>query len=145
MIEPERALRDVRAKLRADVLPEVVSTHARAVLGAALGILDELAGRVVLDPRPAATTVGDLLPALERWERELAARAPAAAAELARARRAAAVRADVIAARVVALDATTVTVRAAWAELEPDDRDRVLADARRLLRADAERHGGADA
>lgn len=146
MIEPGQALRDVRAQLRAYVLPEVRSRHARSVLGAALGILDELAGRVALDPHPAAATVAELVPAIARWERDVAASAPAAAATVARCRQEAADAelADPVRARLRALEAAAIAVRVAWDELEPPDRDRLLAEARRVLRADAERHGGAD-
>lgn len=144
MIEPADALRDVRARLREDVLPEVASPHGRAVLGAALGILDELTAQVARDVRPAAATVADLLPAIERWEPDLVASAPGLAAEVARRRREAAAEADPVSARALVLDAVALAVRTAWDELEPGDRDGVLSDARRALRADAERHGGGD-
>ena len=144
MIEPQRALRDVRLRLREDVMPEVASSHGRAVLGAALGILDELSERVVADRRPAAATVAELLPTIERWEAELGAQAPAAAAAVARERLLAEAELDPLRARAAALVAAELAVRTAWEELEPRDRDRVLAEARRALRADAERHGGGD-
>lgn len=144
MIEPRRALRDVRLRLREDVMPEVASSHARAVLGAALGILDELSERVVADRGPAAATVAELLPAIERWEAELGAQAPAAAGAVARERQLAEAEVDPLRARAVALVAAELTVRTAWEELEPRDRDRILAEARRALRADAERQGGGD-
>jgi hypothetical protein len=144
MIEPSRALRDVRQQLRREVMPEVSSSHARAVLGAALGILDELSRSVVADGRPAAATVGEMLPAIARWEGELGAQAPAAAAAVARERRLVETETDPARARTAALVATELTVRTVWEELEPRDRDRVLAEARRVLRADAERQGGGD-
>jgi hypothetical protein len=142
MIEPIRAMRDVRARLREEVMPEVASTHARVVLGAALGILDELSTKVVADPRPAVATVTEMLPAIERWEVELGMQAPAAAGAVARERQAAEAEIDPSRARVAALLATELTVRTAWTELEPCDRDRILAEARRVLRADAERYLG---
>ncbi|MBK5218421.1 MAG: hypothetical protein JJE35_01345, partial [Thermoleophilia bacterium] len=79
MIEPQRALRDVRRNLRESVMPELSSAHSRAVLAAALGILDEVVDRIRLDEGPAAATVAEMLPALEGWERALAGPAPAAA------------------------------------------------------------------
>jgi hypothetical protein len=142
MIEPSQALRDVRSQLREEVMPEVGSGHARAVLGAALGILDELSTKVVADVRPAEATVAEVLPAIERWEVDLAAQAPAAAGAVARERQVAEAEVDPSRARVAALLAAELTVRTAWTELEPRDRDRILAEARRVLRADAERHTG---
>jgi hypothetical protein len=142
MIEPRRALRDVRSQLREEVMPEVGSSHARAVLGAALGILDELAGCVVVDRGPAVATVAEMLPALQRWEGELGAQAPAAAGAVARERRLAEAAIDPLRARAAVLDAAELSVRTAWEELAPADRDRVLAEVRRGLRADAERQGG---
>jgi hypothetical protein len=90
--------------------------------------------------------VADLLPAVARWEGAVSASAPAAAATIARCRQEAADVAvgDPVGARARALEAAAVAVQAAWDELEPPDRDRVLSEARQALRADAERHGGAD-
>jgi hypothetical protein len=144
MIEPRRALRDVRSQLRQEVMPEVGSSHARAVLGAALGILDELAESVVADRRPAGETVAEMLPALRRWEQELGAQAPAAAGAIGRERQLAESTIDPLRARLAVLVATELTVRTAWEELAPPDRERILAEARRGLRADAARQGGDD-
>lgn len=143
MIEPGRVLLDVREQLR-DVLPEVGSVHGRAVLGAALGILDEVAGRVVLDASPAAATVEEALPALERWEQALAGQAPAAAGALAAERRQAEAETSPERAREAVLAAAELTVVSAWRELEAGEREAVLAEVRRVLRADAERCGGGD-
>jgi hypothetical protein len=141
VIEPERALRDVRASLREQVLPSVGSTHGRTILAAALGILDAVADQVQRDPAPAAATVAELLPAVEEWERELSASAPAAAAELAE-RRAEAAVAEPIAARETLLAAAERTVEVAWAELEPGPRDELLSAVRRAVRSDIERQRG---
>jgi hypothetical protein len=141
VIEPERALRDVRASLREQVLPSVGSTHGRTILAAALGILDAVADQVQRDPAPAAASVAELSPAVEEWERVLAGPAPAAAAALAD-QRARAEAAEPIAARETLLAAAERTVEVAWAELEPGARDELLGAVRRTVRSDIERQRG---
>jgi hypothetical protein len=141
VIEPERVLRDVRASLREQVLPSVGSTHGRTILAAALGILDAVADQVQRDPAPAAASVAELLPAVEDWERALAAAAPATAAELAAAR-ARAAEADPFTAREALLGAAERTVEVAWAELDAQPRDELLGAVRRAVRSDIERQRG---
>jgi hypothetical protein len=142
MIEPQRALRDVRRNLRESVMPELSSAHSRAVLAAALGILDEVVDRVRLDEGPAAATVAEMLPALPGWEQALAGPAPAAAAAIAEARLRADAASDPLAARTELLGAAERAVAAAWAELDPAERDPLLGEIRQLLRADTIRQKG---
>ncbi|HWC08539.1 MAG TPA: hypothetical protein VG458_05775 [Solirubrobacterales bacterium] len=142
MIEPQRALRDIRRNLRESVMPELSSAHSRAVLAAALGILDEVVDRVRLDEGPAAATVAEMLPALEGWERALAAPAPAAAAAIAESRRQAAAASDPLLARTEVLGAAECAVAAAWGDFDPAERDQLLGQIRQLLRADTIRQKG---
>ncbi|HZO07517.1 MAG TPA: hypothetical protein VFB52_14095 [Solirubrobacterales bacterium] len=139
MIEPERALRDVRAKLRETVLPQVGSTHGRTILAAALGIIDAVIEQVKLDPAPAEATVAEMLPALVEWERELAVSDSGAADRLASARAQAERAADPFAAREQALAGAELALEAAWADPDPARRERLLASVRRAVRADVER------
>jgi hypothetical protein len=141
VIEPERALRDVRTSLREQVLPAVGTTHGRTILAAALGILDAVADQVQRDPAPAAASVAELLPAVAEWEGVLAGPAPGAAAELGAARTRAAA-AEPLAAREALLAAAERTVEAAWAELDPAPRDELLGAVRRAVRSDIERQRG---
>lgn len=139
MIEPERALRDVRAKLRETVLPQVGSTHGRTILAAALGIIDALVEQVKLDPEPAEATVAEMLPALVEWERDLAVSDSGAADRLASTRAEAERAADPFAARERVLAGAELAVEAAWADPDPARRERLLASVRRVVRADVER------
>lgn len=139
MIEPQRALRDVRARLRETVLPQVDSTHGRTILAAALGIIDSLVDRIQLDPAPAEATVAELLPALVGWERELATSDPGAAERLAATRAQAEAAADPFAARERVLEGAELTVEAAWADPDPERRERLLAAVRQAVRGDVER------
>lgn len=142
MIDPARALRDVRAGLRTSVLPALDSAHARATLAAALGIIDSVIPRIRPDPVAAEATVAAFLPAAEEWERTLATDAPGAAeliaAELARARAAD----DPFSARAALLGAAAHAVEAAWEKLEPAPREEILASVRRAARADIEAQMG---
>jgi DNA-binding PucR family transcriptional regulator len=142
VIEPQRALRDVRKNLRDEVMPELRTAHARAVLGAALGIIDEVVDRIRLDERPAELTVAEMQPALAGWERTLAGRSPAAAEAVAAHRRQAEEQTDVSEARIAILGAAERVVEAAWSDLEPDERDRILTEVRQLVRADTNRQRG---
>jgi len=144
VIPPERALRDVRASLREQVLPAVGSTHGRTILAAALGILDAVAGQVERGSAPAVATVAELLPAARGWERALAEAAPRSAALVAVECGKAEAAADPGAAREAMLAAAERTVEAAWAELEPPRRDELLGEVRRLVRADIERQRGGE-
>ena len=144
MIAPGRALRDVRANLREVVMPDLESDRARAILGSALGILDELAGRVQVDGSPARVTATEAIAALPGWERRLAAAAPAAAESVA-GRRAAAEAAlpdEPLRAREEALTAVEEVTAAAWDDIDGADRDALLAEVRKLTRADMERQKG---
>jgi len=144
VIAPDRALRDVRASLRAVVMPELESDRARAVLGATLGILDELAARVTLDGAPARQTAIETIAALPGWERQLAAAGSAAAERVAGAREAAeaALPAEPLRARDEALAAAAAATTAAWEELSEADREQLLNEIRGLTRADIERQKG---
>lgn len=142
MIEPQRALRDVRRNLRESVMPELSSAHSRAVLAAALGILDEVVDRVRLDEGPAEATVAEMLPALEGWERALSGPAPATAAAVAESRRRAEAETDPLLARTTVLGAAERTATAAWGDLDPAERDPILGQIRQLLRADTNRQKG---
>lgn len=144
MIDPGRALRDVRANLRAVVMPELESDRARAILGSALGILDELAGRVQVDAAPARATATDAVAALPGWQRQLAAAAPVAAERVAglRAAAEAALPEAPLRAREEALAAVEAVTSAAWDELDARARDDLLAEVRELTRADLERQKG---
>jgi acyl-coenzyme A thioesterase PaaI-like protein len=112
------------------------------VLGAALGIIDEVVDRIRLDERPAELTVAEMQPALAAWERTLATSSPAAAEAVAAHRRQAEEQTDVGEARIAVLGAAERVVEAAWSDLEPDERDRILAEVRQLVRADTNRQRG---
>ncbi|HET9185272.1 MAG TPA: hypothetical protein VFN82_03930, partial [Solirubrobacterales bacterium] len=117
MIEPRRALRDVRAALREEVMPELSSARARSVLASALGIIDSVVEAVRLDPEPAAATARDFLAAAPSWEAELRERAPTAAEAIGRRAAEAAAEEDPQRARAAALEAAAVATTAAWEEL----------------------------
>jgi hypothetical protein len=142
VIEPARALRDVRASLREQVLPSVGSTHGRTILAAALGVLDAVADQVVRDPRPAEATVAELLPASREWERALAEEAPRAAAMVAGTRGRAESASDPLLAREALLEAAERSVEAAWSQLGSPRREELLAAVRGAVRADIERQRG---
>ena len=144
MIDPQRALRDVRANLRREVMPELESAHGRSVLASALGIIDELVERIQLDPAPARASAAELLAVIPDWERSLSGPAPDAAERVAKLRVAAqaALDSDPAAARAAALSAAETATAAAWAELEAGERDILLAQIRKPIRADVERQRG---
>jgi len=139
VIEPRRALRDVRAALRAEVMPELSSARARSVLASALGIIDSVIETVRLDPEPAAASVRDFLAAAPSWEADLRERAPAAAEQVARGAAEAAAEEDPQRARAAALEAAAVATAAAWEELEGRAREDLLRRTRRFCREDVER------
>jgi hypothetical protein len=136
VIEPERALRDVRASLREQVLPSVGSSHGRTILAAALGILDSVADQVERGSAAAEATVAELLPALAEWQRSLAGEGPAAG--LGADRVCAERDRDPFTARATLLTAAERTIVAAW-ELPSPRREQLLRGVRRVIRADVER------
>lgn len=145
MIDPVDALRDVRRNLREAILPELDSAHDRAVLAAALGILDEVAGRVRLDDAPAAATVEQMLPLLPRWEQAFPGEGGTTATAIASNARAAALERDPQRRREIVLRTAELAIDAAWNELTPERRDSFLSGLRPHLRADLMRQGARDA
>jgi hypothetical protein len=136
-MEPLTALRDIRDRLRRDVIPRMdAEPHLQSEVAAMIGILDSVALELRPDDEWCRITVADVLSASSRW---LAAVPDPDGADLRR-------RLDDIRqetspaeARRLALDAAQALVRTLWRSGALDEAPGTVTDVRRVLADDLRR------
>jgi hypothetical protein len=136
-MEPLTALRDIRDRLRRDVIPRMdAEPHLQSEVAAMIGILDSVALELRPDDDWCRITVADVLAASSRWL--VALRDPDGAGLR---RRLDDIRQETspAEARRLALDAAQALVRTLWRSGALDEAPGTVADVRRVLADDLRR------